>query len=136
MRQAEPHAPVQLLGVGIDLASVELVEQAINNFGERYVQKVFTGTELRYCQGRSDRAQLLAAAFAAKEAAMKALGAVPPPPWTCIELDRAGGGTPRLRLRGVAAEAAAALGADQLHVSVSHTAQSAFAAVVATTGLS
>jgi len=128
-----PLAPGAILGAGLDLASVPLVRQAVKDFGQRYLSRVFTPDELTYCLGRPDPAQPLAAAFAAKEATIKALGVDgPQPPWTSIALRRHQDGACELRLTGLAGELATKQGVHNLHVSVSHTGELAIAAVVAT----
>ena len=66
--------------VGLDVVSVAEVAAALDRFGDRYVERVFTPDEAAYCRARSTAAARLAVRFAAKEAAVKALQ--PEHPWT------------------------------------------------------
>ena len=63
-----------IVGSGIDIAEVPRIAQAIARFGERFLRRVFTDGEIRYCDSKANRVERYAARFAAKEAAMKALG--------------------------------------------------------------
>lgn len=106
------------LRVGIDLVSVETVRAAVETSGARYLQRVHTPRELEDCDGDPRR---LAACFAAKEAALKALQigdeAVP---WRSIELLQEARGAYALALSGPAAALAARADIGELAVSVSH----------------
>jgi len=93
---------------------------------------VFTPAERQDCAGRADKAEALAARFAAKEACFKALGTG----WSQgvsflqVEVQRADGGAPRLALSGQAAERARVRGVTHVHVSLTHSAGVAAAAVI------
>ncbi len=63
-----------IVGTGIDIAEVPRIRAAIERFGDRFVKRIFTDGEIRYCQSKANRVERYAARFAAKEAAMKALG--------------------------------------------------------------
>src|ERR1041384_1075696 len=64
-----------ILGVGSDLIDIRRIERAIERFGERFLDRIFTETELRRCDRRGvTRIASYARRFAAKEAAAKALG--------------------------------------------------------------
>jgi holo-[acyl-carrier protein] synthase len=127
--------PWRVLGVGIDAVDVtrfRLILQRTPSFRSR----CFTPGELAYADARPDEAESLAARFAAKEATMKALsvglGAFG---FHDVEVvvDRGSNasGPPRLVLAGTAAELAASLGASELLVSLTHTASTAHAIVLA-----
>lgn len=113
--------------VGIDTVEVAAVEAALAAHGERYLRRVYTSREIADCGGDAER---LAARFAAKEAAFKALragdGGIP---WSAVEVVRAPGGHPELELHGPAAALADGFGA--LAVSMTHEAGLASAVVVA-----
>jgi holo-[acyl-carrier protein] synthase len=118
-----------LLRTGIDLIEIERVERAIQRHGERFLQRVFTPTEL--VEAGNNPASL-AARFAAKEAAAKALGTgIGPVSWLEIEVLRACNQPPMLRLSGAAAQRAAELGLTEWALSLSHTCAFAVASVVA-----
>jgi holo-[acyl-carrier protein] synthase len=121
------------LRVGVDLASIEEVEQAMERFGDRYVRRVFTGHEIESCtRGSELKASGLAARFAAKEALIKALRPGPrQPDYRSIELHRHPDGWCELKLSGTAAEMAEAACVRQLTVSITHEAGMAAAVVVA-----
>ena len=63
-----------IVGTGIDIAEVPRIAESIQRFGDRFLRRVFTEDEIRYCDAKANRAERYAARFAAKEAAMKALG--------------------------------------------------------------
>jgi holo-[acyl-carrier protein] synthase len=93
---------------------------------------VFTAGEIAYVEGRMRRWESYAARFAAKEAAMKALGTGwdHGVRWVDVEIVREDGGRPELRFHGKAAEIAAQLGCRSANVSLSHTSDNAIAQVI------
>ena len=114
---------------GVDLIEIERVASAIQRHGERFLRRVFTPAELEECHGSPAS---LAARFAAKEAAAKALGTgIGAVSWLEIEVLRPGDGPPALHLSGAAARRAAALGLTTWAVSLSHSQALAIASVVA-----
>ena len=119
-----------IVGIGVDLVEVRRIGAALAQArtGERFRTRVFTAGEIAYCERRRNAAESYAARFAAKEAAMKTLGAAFG--WCEIEVMR-GDGPPTLHLHGRAAERAAQLGIRRLSLSLSHTADLAAAYVVA-----
>jgi len=114
--------------VGCDVADVEDVHNSLAAFGDRYLRKVFTTSEINDCQGR-DRVQRLAARFAAKEAVIKAFAEPDMSfPWREIEVTR-DGPLPRLRLSGTLAESAQRQGWTSSSLSLSHAQCHAMAVV-------
>ena len=109
-------------GIGIDVCKVERIAESLRRFGERMEKRLFTPDELAYCRGFKDPLPHLAARFAAKEAASKALGTgiAGGVGWTQIEVVQPGGRVPLLRLSGVALERFTAIGATSSHLSISH----------------
>jgi holo-[acyl-carrier protein] synthase len=122
-----------LLGLGIDVASVERVRASLDRFGDRFWQRILTENERADLAGRVDRATALAGRFAAKEAAAKALGGPPDVLWHTIEVRSDARGAPRLEYLGVALAHADRLGVRRILVSITHDAGVA-AAVVALEG--
>ena len=61
---------MNIIGTGIDATEIKRIAQAIERFGDRFLQRVFTEGEIAYCQRKRDFASSFAARFAAKEAAM------------------------------------------------------------------
>ena len=113
--------------IGTDLIEVKRIERALARWGDRFLQRVFTTGEIAYCD---NRAQSLAARWAAKEAISKALGTgwAPQDPheagwidWTEIEVVRQPSGEPGVHLTGKALARAHALGLTTWRLSLSHT---------------
>ena len=121
-----------IVGTGVDIAEVPRIREAVGRFGERFLKRVFTPEEIRYCTSKANTEERLAARFAAKEAAMKAIGTGlrHGVTWQDVEVVRQLGGRPGLRLSGKAAEFAAALGCQRIHLSLSHTEDQAIAHVI------
>jgi len=121
-----------IVGTGIDIAEVPRIAASIERFGDRFLHRIFTAAEMRYCDSKANRVERYAARFAAKEAAMKAIGTGwnHGVAWRDIEVVRAPGGRPTLTLHGKAAEFAAKLGTKHIAVSLSHTADQAIAHVI------
>jgi holo-[acyl-carrier protein] synthase len=117
------------LAVGVDLVQISRVAVLAERYGDRFTGRVFTPAELAECH---DRPESLAARWAAKEAVVKALGTgFGPVSFLEIELLRAGGGRPELRLDGKARALAEAHGLDSWSVSIAHDGGYAIAFVVA-----
>jgi holo-[acyl-carrier protein] synthase len=116
--------------VGLDLVRVADVEESLRDHGDAYVRRVFTEHEAADCAGRAER---LAARFAAKEAALKALR-VPADealPLTAVEVVRDADGVPSIALHGPAAALAERRGVGELSLSFTHEHDVAAAVVVA-----
>lgn len=121
-----------IVGTGIDIAEVPRVASAIARFGHRFLQRVYTESEICYCESKANRVERYAARFAAKEAAMKALGTGwnHGVRWRDVEVCRRPGGRPTIVFHGKAAEFAARIGAAHIALSLSHTAEQAIAQVI------
>jgi holo-[acyl-carrier protein] synthase len=122
-----------ILGVGVDLVRIERIRQAMARWQDRFLERVFTEGELAYARRRRDPAEHLAARFAAKEAALKALGTglSMGVRWREMEVQRARGEPPRLALSGRTAALGAARGVRTFHVSLTHDGDYAMAQVLA-----
>src|SRR4051812_42144135 len=121
-----------IVGTGIDIAEVPRIRQSIERFGDRFLQRIYTPGEIRYCDSKANRFERYAARFAAKEAGMKALGTGwnHGVRWRDCEVTRTPGGRPTMAFHGKAAEFAAKLGAKNVVLSLSHTAEQAIAQVI------
>src|SRR3989442_8184894 len=121
-----------IVGSGIDIGEARRVAKAVAGFGDRFVRRVFTDGEIRYCDSKANRVERYIARFAAKEAAMKALGTGwnHGVRWRDVEVCRQPGGRPTILFHGKAAECAARLGATHVALSLSHTAEQAIAQVI------
>jgi holo-[acyl-carrier protein] synthase len=121
-----------IVGTGIDIAEVPRIRRSIERFGDRFLLRVFTPGEIRYCDSKANRFERYAARFAAKEAAMKALGTGwnHGVRWRDCEVARLPGGRPTIVFHGKAAEFAARLGMKNSALSLTHTAAQAMAQVI------
>ncbi len=121
-----------IVGMGIDIAEVARVEAAIARHGERFLKRVFTEAEIRYCESKLNKFERYAGRFAAKEAAMKAIGTgwKRGVAWREFEVVREPSGRPSMRFSGVALGFAERLGVKRTSLSISHTAEQAIAQVI------
>ena len=118
-----------MLTTGVDIIEIPRIKQVLDRYGQRFLNRVFTPDEIAYCRGRAPN---LAGRFAAKEAAMKALGTgVRGVSWKDIEVIRADSGAPSLRLHGRAKKWAERLQVGEMALSISHSREYAVAFVVA-----
>ena len=113
--------------IGCDVQSVDVVDEAIRDFGARYLDRVYTPVEQE--AGRVGGAPSLAARFAAKEAVLKVLGTTDGVDPRSIEI-RSPAGRPEVHLAGYAARIASAARIEQIDVSLSHTGDLAMAVAV------
>lgn len=123
---------LEVVGIGLDIVEVERIRRAISR-QPTFVERVFTPAEIAYCwPAEEHRYRRLAARFAAKEAALKALGiGLRRVKWQDVEVERDALGAPSLRLSGRAAEVAAQRGVQRLLLSLSHARDYAAAQVLA-----
>ena len=121
-----------IVGTGIDIAEVDRVRQTIERFGRRFIERVFTADEIRYCESKANRVERYAARFAAKEAALKAIGTGwnRGVTWRDVEVRRSPGQRPTMAFHGRAREFFAKLGATRAHLSLTHTKEFAMAQVI------
>ncbi|MBC8054992.1 MAG: holo-ACP synthase [Rhizobiales bacterium] len=123
----------QGLRVGIDIAQISAIDASLASFGERFLRRIFSESEVEYAtQVPALAAQRLAARFAAKEAAMKAFGLSEAGiGWRDIEVTRDAEGACALALHARAAALVEASGCTQIAVSLSHDGDYATAVVAA-----
>jgi holo-[acyl-carrier protein] synthase len=121
-----------ILGTGVDIAEVPRIRETIERFGDRFLRRIFTDGEIRYCERKARRFESYAARFAAKEAGMKALGTgwSRGVRWRDIEVVRPKGQRPTIQFHGEAAAIAAKLGTKNIALSITHTSQEALAHVI------
>jgi len=111
-----------ILGIGVDIIEVERIRAAVDRYGERFLRRIFTPDEVAYCRRCARPGERFATRFAAKEAALKALGTG----WgqglrfTDVEVANNDLGAPSITLRGEARARARRLGVEHIHVSLSH----------------
>ena len=121
-----------IVGIGIDVAEVKRIRAVIESQGERFLRRVFTLEEVAYCEKFKNKYERYAGRFAAKEAAMKALGTgwSRGVRWVDVEVVRARGGRPILELKGEARKVADRLGVKNIALSMIHTVEQAIAQVI------
>lgn len=91
-----------VLGIGIDIIEINRIQQSVIKFGNRFLDKIYTKTELDYSLSKKNQYQHLAARFAAKEAIAKALatGWNKEFRWKDIEIFNESNGMPNVKLSG------------------------------------
>ncbi len=121
-----------IVGIGTDLAEVDRIRAAIERHGRRFIDRVFTPTEIAYVERKANRYERYAARFAAKEAGMKAIGTGwrRGVRWQDFEVANLPSGKPMLTFHGVAAEFAKHLRVTNVSLSITHTAMQAMAVVI------
>ena len=121
-----------IIGMGVDLAEVERIRGAIERYGETFLRRVYTAAEREYCDKFRNKYERYAGRFAAKEAAMKALGTGwrRGVRWVDFEVVRERGGRPTIRLDGTARAIAEELGVKRIALSITHTEAMALAQVI------
>jgi holo-[acyl-carrier protein] synthase len=112
-----------IVGTGIDIIETVRFEKALRKHGERFAKRVCTPAEIAYCEKFKNLAERLAARFAAKEAAFKALGTgwSEGLRWVDVEITHSASGKPELILRGRAEEIARRMRVTRAAVSISHS---------------
>ena len=122
----------EVKGIGVDLALITRMRQVIERWDERFLRRVFTDEEIGYCRRHRDPIQHFAARFAAKEAALKALGTglSMGVSWRELEVRRERGQAPTMALSGRSAAIAQSRGASRILVSLTHDGDYAFAQVM------
>ncbi len=117
-------------GIGIDVIEIERIKEAVDKYGEKFLEKVFTPREVNYCRTRKEyKTPELAVRFAAKEAYSKAIGTGIAGfgrnnhgiKWTDVEIVNNKLGKPHISIKGAISEKA--------HVSLSHSRDFAVASV-------
>ena len=121
-----------ILGTGLDLVAVSRFVRFLERHGERGIARLFTQAEHDYCRAHAQPAAFFAARFAAKEAFYKAIGTGMGSAggWKDVEVVRLSSGRPLLMLHGKAAALAHDLQVRSIHLSLSHTAETASAMVI------
>ncbi|HUB68453.1 MAG TPA: holo-ACP synthase [Candidatus Methylacidiphilales bacterium] len=123
---------MNILGVGVDIVETKRIAQSLERFGDRFLQRVFAEGEIAYARSMKFPHLHLAARFAAKEAISKAFGTGIGHDlgWRDLEIVRAPGGAPGVRLHGRAESHAKSRGVTHVLISLSHTAEYGAASAV------
>ena len=125
-----------IAGIGVDICEVHRLEAAIGRHGERFLTRLYTPAERAYCESKANKMERFAGRFAAKEAAMKAIGTgwSRGVGWRDFEVTRAPGGQPIMLFHGQARAIADKLGVTRALVSITHVPSMAMAQVVLEAG--
>jgi holo-[acyl-carrier protein] synthase len=120
-----------IIGLGIDATDIPRIAATLDRYGERFMTRIFTEGEIAYCRRRREPAIHFAGRFAAKEAAMKALGTGHSQNvlWRDVEVVRRGG-PPQLHFHGGAARRFTAIGARSSLLTITHSDALALAQVL------
>jgi holo-[acyl-carrier protein] synthase len=118
--------------MGVDIAEVGRIQAAIERHGEVFLRRIYTEREQEYCERFKNKYERYAGRFAAKEAAMKALGTGwrRGVKWVDLEVVRETSGRPTLAIAGEAAKIAQELGVKSVALSITHTETQALAQVI------
>src|SRR5882757_4648995 len=118
--------------MGVDIAEVGRIQGAIERHGEVFLRRIYTAREREYCEQFKNKYERYAGRFAAKEAAMKALGTGwrRGIRWVDLEVVREQSGRPSISLAGEAAKIAGQLGVKRISISITHTEAQALAQVI------
>jgi len=121
-----------IIAIGIDLVEVSRLEEVFARRGDRFRARVFTESEINYCESLGSKFASYSARFAAKEAVMKALGTgwSEGVGWKDIEVVSQPGIAPAIKLHKRAMERMREIGASRVHVSLTHSGDLAMAQVV------
>ena len=115
---------------GIDIVEISRIQKAIERWGSRFLQRIYTSAELTLCRNKP---QSLAVRFAGKEAVMKLLGTgIRGVSWRDIEILAHPSGKPMLKLYGGAKREASRLGLNDIAISLAHTDEYAIASAFST----
>jgi holo-[acyl-carrier protein] synthase len=112
-----------ILGIGVDIVEIGRIRRVAERQKDRFLDRVFTEEEQRFCGGYRDPAPHFSARFAAKEALFKALGTgwAKGVSWLDVEVRRRDLQAPVMVLSGEAEKRRIRLGANRLHLSLSHS---------------
>ena len=121
-----------IVGLGVDITEVDRIQAAIARRGAAFLKRIYTPSEIAYCEKHRNRAERFAGRFAAKEAAMKALGTrwTRGVRWVDIEVIRERSGKPTLKLFGASREIANGLGVIRIALTITHSGNTALAQVI------
>jgi holo-[acyl-carrier protein] synthase len=110
-----------VLGLGIDIIEIDRIKKSVEEYGDRFLKRVFTEAEINYCKSKFNKYQHYAARFAAKEAVYKALssGWKEGLRWKDIEIQNDASGMPSINTSGKLNSFLS--GETQLRISISHS---------------
>lgn len=115
--------------IGIDLVEIHRIEEAINRYGDRFTERVFTPWEIQYCRSKINPMLSFAGRFAVKEAVFKAVGTgfAEGVKWKSVEIVNDRKGQPQVRLGKAIRDH---IGDKNIVISLSHTKEYSVAAAI------
>ena len=120
-----------IVGTGIDIVEIKRIKNILNKWGDRFLKRIYTEKEKKYCEKKKNMYIHLAARFAAKEALVKMLGTgMKQIKWTEIEITNNRKGKPEINLYGKALLIAKQQEISIIHISISHEKEYAVAQVI------
>ena len=121
-----------IVGTGVDLCEVTRIRQAVQRYGSRFLDRIYTAAEIAYVERKANKFERYAARFAAKEAGMKAIGTGwrHGITWHDFEVTNLLSGKPTLAFHGAAAAVAGRMGVRNVSLSMTHTAETAMAMLI------
>jgi holo-[acyl-carrier protein] synthase len=110
-----------VIGIGIDIIEIDRIKESVDEYGDQFLQKVYTPAEIKYCLSKKNKYQHLAARFAAKEAIYKAISSNwdSELSWQDMEIINAPNGMPEVKFKGNLEKFLA--GDKSLKISMSHS---------------
>ena len=123
---------ITIIGHGIDLVECGRIRELATGYGDRFLNRVFTKSELEYCLGRRRQWEHLSGRFAAKEAILKVLGTGwrGKIAWTDMTITNDPAGRPLVSLSGESKKIAEKIGIKKILLSITHTQNHAVATAV------
>ncbi len=121
-----------IVGLGVDLIEIDRVKKAHLKHGDRFIQRLYTPAEAKYCLKKKDPYPSLAGRFAAKEAVIKAFshGFGGRWKWTHIEVVRELSGKPTLKFTGILEKLRVKRKIKNIHLTIAHSKRDATAVVI------
>jgi len=121
-----------IVGIGIDIVEIKRLRATLERQKDRFLRRVFTSAEQEYCDAHRDSVPHYAVRFAAKEALFKAIGTgwAKGVSWLDVEVVRGREGPPAITLSGEAKKISDLMAVQSVHVSLSHSVESAAATVI------
>ena len=111
---------IEVIGIGIDILEVDRIEKIINEKGEKFLNRIFTDTEIKYCKSKKRSFESFAVRFSAKEAFIKAIESEHNIAYKEIEIKNKKNKKPIVELHGKAKKIADEKNITEILISLSH----------------
>lgn len=119
-----------IYGIGIDIVKIQRIRNAVEKWGHRFLERIFTEKEISYCFSKRIPYPSLAVRFAAKEALIKALNSETPVSFKDVEVININSGKPLLKIKGRLEDNFKKNSISKAHLSLSHENEFGIACVV------